>query len=183
MPNQPMMEKLLAMRLQGMVEALKTQEQDRAINELTFLERLALLVDQQWSWRENQALYSALYLRTAALLRELALTRADGSLRHFMARLGHIDVLVIDDRAMAPLNENERREVWEDLRRSLPDPFHGPYFPTAGLALARADRRSHHRRWHPRPSGAQPPPHRDARRVHAQETQSAAGGEEGMNQS
>jgi len=38
--------------------------------------------------------YSALYLRAAALLREL-------------------DVLVIDDWAMAPLNENERREVWE----------------------------------------------------------------------
>jgi len=56
MLNQPMMEKLLAMRLQGIVEALKTQEQDRAINELSFLERLGLLVDQQWSWRENQAL-------------------------------------------------------------------------------------------------------------------------------
>lgn len=55
MLNQPMMEKLLAMRLQGMVEALKTQEQDRAINELSFLERLALLVDQQWTRRENQA--------------------------------------------------------------------------------------------------------------------------------
>lgn len=57
--------------------------------------------------------YSALYLRAAALLRELALARADGSLRHFLARLGRIDVLVIDDWAMAPLNENERREVWE----------------------------------------------------------------------
>jgi len=56
MLNQPLMEKLLAMRLQGMVEALKTQEQDRASNELTFLERLPLLVDQQWTWRENQAL-------------------------------------------------------------------------------------------------------------------------------
>ena len=56
MLNQPMIEKLLAMRLQGMVEGLKTQEQDRAMNELSFLERLAMLVDQQWSWRENQAL-------------------------------------------------------------------------------------------------------------------------------
>jgi hypothetical protein len=56
MLNQPLAEKLLAMRLQGMVEALKTQEQDRAVNELSFLERLSLLVDQQWSWRENQAL-------------------------------------------------------------------------------------------------------------------------------
>jgi len=185
MLNQPMIEKLLAMRLQGMVEALKAQEQDRAVNELSFLERLSLLVDQQWSWRENQALarrlkaaklrgpacvedidyraargldktvvralakdsawvrnhenifvigpcgvgksflasalaqktcrdgYSALYLRAAALLRELALVRADGSLRHFLARLARIDVLVIDDWAMVPLQETERREVWE----------------------------------------------------------------------
>lgn len=56
MLNQPMIEKLLALRLRGMVEALKAQEQDRTIGELSFLERLALLVDQQWSWRENQAL-------------------------------------------------------------------------------------------------------------------------------
>jgi DNA replication protein DnaC len=54
--------------------------------------------------------HSALYLRAAALL---ALARADGSFRKFLARLGRIDVLVIDDWAMAPLNENERREVWE----------------------------------------------------------------------
>ena len=57
--------------------------------------------------------HSALYLRAAALLRELALARADGSLRHLLARLSRIDVLVIDDWAMAPLNETERREVWE----------------------------------------------------------------------
>lgn len=185
MLNQPMMEKLLAMRLHGMLEALKAQEQDRAANELSFLERLALLVDQQWSWRENQALgrrlkaaklhraacvedidyraargldktvlralakdsawvrnhenifvigpcgvgksflasamaqkacrdgYSALYLRAAALSRDLALARADGSLRHLLARLGRIDVLVIDDWAMTPLSEVERRDLWE----------------------------------------------------------------------
>jgi DNA replication protein DnaC len=57
--------------------------------------------------------YSALHLRGAALSRELAVTRADGSLRHFLARLARIDVLVIDDWAMAPLQEEERREVWE----------------------------------------------------------------------
>jgi DNA replication protein DnaC len=47
------------------------------------------------------------------LSRELALARADGTLRHFLARLSRIDVLVIDDWGMAPLNENERREIWE----------------------------------------------------------------------
>jgi hypothetical protein len=44
--------KLLAMRLRGMAESLKTQEQDPAARELSFLERLGLLVDQQWNRRE-----------------------------------------------------------------------------------------------------------------------------------
>ena len=56
MLKQPMIEKLAAMRLVGMVEALKTQEQDPAARELSFSERFGLLVDQQWNWRENQAL-------------------------------------------------------------------------------------------------------------------------------
>jgi hypothetical protein len=49
MLKQPMIEKLLAMRLHGMAESLKTQEQDPAARELSFLERLGLLVDQQWT--------------------------------------------------------------------------------------------------------------------------------------
>jgi DNA replication protein DnaC len=57
--------------------------------------------------------YSALYLRAAALSRELALSRADGSLRRLLLRLSRIDVLVIDDWAMAPLSDSERRDVWE----------------------------------------------------------------------
>src|SRR6266446_1388246 len=56
MLQEPMMEKLTAMRLLGMLDALKAQEQDPASRDLSFLERLSLLVDQQWTWRENQAL-------------------------------------------------------------------------------------------------------------------------------
>lgn len=56
MLEQPMDNKMLAMRLHGMAEALKSQEQDANTRELSFLERLGLLVDQQWNWRENQAL-------------------------------------------------------------------------------------------------------------------------------
>lgn len=41
------------------------------------------------------------------------LARADGSLRALLVRLNHIDVLVIDDWAMAPLTETERRDFWE----------------------------------------------------------------------
>jgi hypothetical protein len=56
-----MMNKLTAMRLLGMVDALKAQEQDPASRELSFLERLGLLVDHQWNWRENQALARRLH--------------------------------------------------------------------------------------------------------------------------
>ena len=47
--------------------------------------------------------YSALYTRAAALFRDLAIARADGSLRTLLAKLSRIDVLVIDDWVMAPL--------------------------------------------------------------------------------
>jgi DNA replication protein DnaC len=184
MLQEPMMEKLMAMRLLGMVDALKAQEQDPASRELSFLERLGMLVDQHWTWRENQALArrlhaaklkgacveeidyrasrgldksviralaqksawvtnhenifvlgptgvgksfvacalaqkacrdgcSALYTRAAALFRDLAIARVDGSLRSLLARLSRIEVLVIDDWAMAPMSEAERRDFWE----------------------------------------------------------------------
>ena len=51
--------------------------------------------------------------RAAALFRDLNLARADGSLRSLLARLARIDVLVIDDWAMAPFTEVERRDFWE----------------------------------------------------------------------
>jgi DNA replication protein DnaC len=57
--------------------------------------------------------YSALFTRAQALFRDLAMARADGSLRSLLVRLSRIDVLVIDDWAMAPLSEPERRDFWE----------------------------------------------------------------------
>jgi DNA replication protein DnaC len=161
------------------------QEQDEEARGLSFLDRLALLIDQQWNWRENQALtrrvkasrlrgaacvenidyrserglnrsviralaqescwvknhehifvlgptgvgksyvasalaqkacrdgYSVHYTRVTGLFRDLNLARADGSLRQLLKRLNRIDVLVIDDWAMAPMAESERRDFWE----------------------------------------------------------------------
>ena len=57
--------------------------------------------------------YSAYYTRAATLFRDLTLARADGSFRTLLARLNRIDVLLIDDWAMAPLGETERRDFWE----------------------------------------------------------------------
>jgi DNA replication protein DnaC len=57
--------------------------------------------------------YSVFSTRAAALFRDLNLARADGSLRSLLGRLARIDVLLIDDWAMAPFTEAERRDFWE----------------------------------------------------------------------
>src|SRR5262249_40563394 len=54
--------------------------------------------------------YSAFCTRASGLFRDLAMARADGSLRNLLARLSRVDVLLVDDWAMVPLNGSERRE-------------------------------------------------------------------------
>jgi IstB-like ATP binding protein len=74
MLQQPTKEKLYALRLHGMIEAIERQEQDEAARELGFLDRLALLIDQQWDWRENQTLtrrVKASRLRGAACVEDI----------------------------------------------------------------------------------------------------------------
>lgn len=56
MLTQPTIEKLCAMRLRGMAEAFQEQQQDRTVHSLSFEERLGLLIDRQWNWRQNRAL-------------------------------------------------------------------------------------------------------------------------------
>lgn len=53
---QPTIEKLYSMKLFAMAEAIRRQTEDPEISRLSFEERLALLVDQQWDWRQNKAL-------------------------------------------------------------------------------------------------------------------------------
>jgi len=50
------LEKLRALRLGGMVESYRQQTENPDACSLSFEERLGLLVDQQWTWRENKAL-------------------------------------------------------------------------------------------------------------------------------
>ena len=56
MLEQPMMDKLAAMRLHGMMDPLQQQQKEAGMSELSFLERLAMVVDHQWNWRKDQAL-------------------------------------------------------------------------------------------------------------------------------
>ena len=44
-----------SMRLQGMVDGLEAIEQDEAARDLAFEEKLALIVDRQYTWRQNLA--------------------------------------------------------------------------------------------------------------------------------
>ena len=185
MLHQQTLEKLHALRLHGMAEALRAQSEQRGITELSFEERFGLLVDQQWTWRQNRALerrlakaklrhrasvedidfrsprgldrtllrsltqnsawvrepqnifligptgigksflacalaekacrdgFTAFYTRASQLFRDLALAHADGSLRTVLARVARLDLLVVDDWAMAPLADTERRDFLE----------------------------------------------------------------------
>jgi DNA replication protein DnaC len=195
MLNQQTLEKLHTLKLHGMADAFCAQLESADSGQLSFEERFALVVDQQWLWKENRALerrlraarlkergviedidyqhprgldrklvrtlansewvrqhqhilllgptgigkswlacalaqkacrdgFSVLHKRTAELLRELAVAHADGSLGRMLVRLSRIDVLLLDDFAMAPLKDSERRdflEICDDRyqRRSL----------------------------------------------------------------
>lgn len=57
--------------------------------------------------------FSAIHKRISELFRDLAVARADGSFGQFLMKLARIDVLLLDDFAMAPLKEQERRDFLE----------------------------------------------------------------------
>ncbi len=57
--------------------------------------------------------YSVLYRSAAKLFRDLAEARADGSLGRLLDSIARTDVLLVDDFAMAPLNDSERRSFLE----------------------------------------------------------------------
>jgi DNA replication protein DnaC len=185
------LEKLRSLRLSGMVEAYRQQTENPDLCALSFEERLGLMVDQHWAWRENKALarrlkhsrlepepcvedvnyryprqldgakfrsllncqwvsqhltviftgptgigkswlmqalaqkacrdgFSVLYRPAGKLFRELGAARVDGSLGKLLPTLARTDVLVVDDFAMAPLGEPERRlflEICDDRYR------------------------------------------------------------------
>lgn len=195
MLNEQTVEKLHGMKLFGMAESFRSQLESAEVSGLSFEERFALLVDQQWTWRENRALarrlrgaklkergviedinyqhprlldrklmrslissdwvrqhhnliftgptgigkswlacalahkacrdgFTVLHKRTAELFRDLVVAHADGSFGRVLLKLSRIDVLLLDDFAMAPLKDTERRdflEICDDRyqRRSL----------------------------------------------------------------
>jgi len=59
--------------------------------------------------------HRAIYRRASRLFSELALARADGTYAKLLAKIARADVLVLDDWAMAPITDVERRDLLEIL--------------------------------------------------------------------
>ena len=59
--------------------------------------------------------YRAGYRRASRLFHELALARADGTYVRLLAKLARLDVLVVDDWGLAPVQDPERRDFLEIL--------------------------------------------------------------------
>src|SRR5246127_1614522 len=61
MLNQPTLDKLNRQKLHGMADTFRGQLKTTESHQLSFEERFALLVDQQWLWKENRALARRLH--------------------------------------------------------------------------------------------------------------------------
>lgn len=90
MLTQPTIEKLIAMRLRGMAEAFREQQESADLQSLSFEERLGLLIDRQWSWRQNRALERRLHqgrLQGAACVEDIDFRTARGLDRQLVRSL------------------------------------------------------------------------------------------------
>lgn len=186
MLTHPTLDKLQTLRLTGMLKALREQMQMPDISDLSFEERLGLLVDREMTERHDRRLktrlrqaklrlsaaledidyrhprgldkslmtalascqwvrdrrnilitgptgigktwiscalgqaacrqgYTTLYLRLPRLLQELPIAKGDGRYPKLMAALARTDVLILDDWALAKLNDDHRRDLLEVL--------------------------------------------------------------------
>jgi len=187
MLNEPTIEKLRTLRLDGMCAGWQEQQTNPSTSALAFDERFGMLVDAEWTHRDNKRMkrslreaklrfsqacvegieyparreldkavirqlascrwvqehqavlitgatgtgksyvacalahqacrkgHRALYRRAPRFFDELKLARADGSYPRMLARLARIDVLVLDDFAIAPVSDQDRRDLLEVL--------------------------------------------------------------------
>ena len=93
LPEQTM-DKLYAMKLNGMAEAWDEQRQQPHSADLSFDDRLTLLVERQWIWKENRALATRLQfarLKQAACLEDVDFRHPRGLKRAVVDQLASCD--------------------------------------------------------------------------------------------
>jgi DNA replication protein DnaC len=187
MTDEETIQKLMNLRLTTMAQAFRDLLADAPGSQLSFSERVALMVDREWSDRDNRRLarlmrsarlsvsdaameniwcdpargidkavirdlatckwiqnkqnvvvvgktgvgktffaaalaqaacrngLRALCTRVPRLLHEISIARADGTYAATLGRLAKLDVLVLDDFLIAPLKDQERRDLVEVL--------------------------------------------------------------------
>ena len=105
MLTQPLLDKLSALRLTGFRQALEEQREMAHYGELSFEERLGLLVDREWTRRENnrlQRLLKAARFHQQACIEDLDLAPARGLDRRLVLELAegqwvrhHLNAIVL----------------------------------------------------------------------------------------
>jgi len=93
---EPTLEKMLAMKLNGMAEALEEQRRSLNAGTLSFEERLGFLVERQWLWKQNRALATRLKyarLRQSAVIEDVNYRHPRGLSRGVMEQLSGSDWL------------------------------------------------------------------------------------------
>jgi DNA replication protein DnaC len=184
MLNQQTIQKLHIMKLTGMAEAFQEQSDQPDMDRFSFEERFGLIVDRQWTWKEDCRLqrylknaklklnacvedidykssrgidqsvimkliacdwirkhqniiitgptgagktfiacalankacregYRSFYIRSPRFSYQMALARGDGSYGKIITKLSKAHVLVIDDLGLAPMTDQERRDLLE----------------------------------------------------------------------
>lgn len=81
MLREPLMNKLTSMKLWGMLEGLREQIENPQYKELSFEERLGLLLDREWNLRQDRGLKRRLQIarfREAAVMEDLKLSTKRG---------------------------------------------------------------------------------------------------------
>ena len=94
MLNEQTMSKLCALKLNGMAEAYEEQRRQARMDDLSFEERLALLVERQWLWKENRALATRLayaQFKMSACVEDLDFEDSRGLKRSVINQLASCD--------------------------------------------------------------------------------------------